>query len=139
MKKDTGRPTGILTVKAQTGIEQGHKKDRLNVVVLSVTLLDPIGVDAGGIIGAAPEEVLLPVVLYLDDEIPAEGVAAAEVQPCRLVVKSDAGDFGGLVAQVRDFPVGWKYHVEEVDQQPLVGRVAEDSLETRIKEAIVSL
>ena len=85
MKKDTGRPpavpTGILTVKAQTGIEQGHKKDRLNIVVLSVTLLDPIGVDARGVIGATPEEVLLPVVLYLDDEIPAEVISAAESVP----------------------------------------------------------
>ena len=79
---------------------------------------------------------LLPVALYLDDEIPAEGVAEAEVQPCRLVVKSDAGDFGSLVAQVRDSPVGWKYHVEEVDQQPLVGRVAEDSLEAGVDESL---
>lgn len=125
-------PAGVVSAEADVGVEQAHEEDGVDVVALPAALLDTVGVDAGGVVGAAAEEELLPVVLDLDQEVPAEGVAAAKVEPRRLVVEGDAGEFGGGVLEVLDLPVGGQDHVEEVDQQPLVGRVAEDGLESGV-------
>lgn len=74
-------PSGSVASEPDVSIEQAYHEDRIDIIALPVAFLDTVGIDARGIIGAAPEEILLPVVLNLDNEVPAQSVTAAEVQP----------------------------------------------------------
>lgn len=74
-------PAGSAAAETDAGVEKADHEDRTDIIALSVTFSSSVGVDARRIIGAAPEEVLLPVVLDLNDEVPAGVISAAESVP----------------------------------------------------------
>lgn len=113
-----------------------HQVDGQDVVALSVAAPGPKGVYPRSVVDAAPEEVRLGAALHLHDEAAATGVGAAQIHARGLARERQPGYLGRGVLEVLHRPVGREEGVEHADEYGLVRRVAQQRLESRVRQRV---
>ena len=130
-------PLAPAPLEAEVTVRQSHEVHRQQFVPLPVTSLGPQSVDPRGVVHAAAEEARLSAALHLHDEPPARLVRTPQVNARRLVRQCHPGQLRRRILQILHMSARrTKEHVQHGDEVALVLRVAENSLEPRVRQGV---